>query len=93
VRNLNSLVVKVPTHVPALWGPFVTVGALTFTYHACSLPLKTLVLLGLGIFSVYLLVLDPNVLYTQHVFSLIRPYVYTGFNTRILGVHLCGPLT
>jgi len=58
---------RVPTHVPALWGPSViTVGTLAFTYHACSLPLKTLALLGLGVFRGYLLVLDPNVLYTPH---------------------------
>jgi len=79
---------RVPTHVPALWGPSFTVGALAFTYHACSLPLKTLALLGLGVSSGYLLMLDPNVLYTPHALSLIRPYIYTGFNTRILGAHL-----
>ena len=51
---------RVPTHVPAVWGPFVTVGVLVFTYHACSLFLETLTLLGLGVSSGYLLVLDPE---------------------------------
>jgi len=60
---------KVPTHVPASWGPFVTVGALAFMYHACNLPLKTLALLDLGVFRGYLVVLDPNVLYTPHALS------------------------
>jgi len=59
--------------VPTLWGPSVTVGALALTYHACNLPLKTLALLGIGVSSGYLLVLDPNVLYTPHALSLIRP--------------------
>jgi len=40
---------------------------------------------GFGVFRVYLLMLDPNVLYTPHActFSLTRPFIYTGFNTRI----------
>jgi len=85
VHNLNIMAAKVPTHVPTSWGPSVTVGALAFTYHACSLPLKILALLGIGIFRGYLLVLDSNVLYTPHALSLIRPYIYTGFNTCIPG--------
>ena len=93
MHNLNSMAARVPTYVPALCGPSVTVGALAFTYHACNLPLKTLALLGLGVSSGYLLVLDPNVLYTPHALSLIRLYIYTGFNTRILEAHLRGPLS
>jgi len=34
VHNLNSMVVGVPTHVPASWGPFATVGVLAF-YVSC----------------------------------------------------------
>ena len=71
---------RVLTHVPALWGSYVIVDALAFTYHACNLPLETLALLGLGVSSGYLLVLDPNVLYTPPALSLIRPYIYTGFD-------------
>ena len=67
--NLNSMAARVPTHVPALRGPSVTVGALVLTYHACSFLLKTLTLLGFGVFRGYLLVLDPNVLYTPHALS------------------------
>jgi len=93
VHNLNNMATRVPTHVPALWSPSVTVGVLAFTYHACNLPLKTLALLGLGVSSGYLLVLDPNVLYTPHALSLIKPCIYTGFNTRILRAHLRGPLS
>jgi len=46
-----------------------TVDALVFMYHECSLPLKTLALLGLGVFGQHLLVLDSNVLYTPPVLS------------------------
>jgi len=58
---------KVPTHVSTSWDPSVTVDVLAFTYHACSLPLKTLALLGLGVSNGYLLVLDPNLYYTHHM--------------------------
>jgi len=69
VHNLNNMAARVPTHVPALWAYLFTVGVLAFTYHACILSPKTLVLLGLGVFREYLLVLDPNVLYTPHALS------------------------
>jgi len=57
---------RVPTHVSTLWGPSITVGALV-PFVSCMQPSpETLALLGLGVFRGYLLVLDPNVLYTPH---------------------------
>jgi len=36
-------------------------------------------------------VLNPNVLYTPHALSLIRPFIYTDFNARIFGGPLMWP--
>jgi len=52
-----------------------------------QLTLETLALLGLGVSNEYLLVLDPNVLYTPHARSLTKLFIYTSFNTRTFGAH------
>ena len=75
VHNLNSMVVRVPTHVPALGAHLSTVGIQAFTYRACSLFRKTLALLGLGILREYFTCVIPECTkHTTSPFSLTIPY-------------------
>jgi len=76
---------RILTNIPASWGPSVTVGVLAFTYHACSLPLKTLAFFGPYVSSGYLLVLDLECTIHTTCILLIRHFTHTGLNTYLWG--------
>jgi len=94
VHNLNSMVARVPTHVPASWGPSVYCRRSSLHVSCMQLIPQNPSALGLrrlqGIFTCARL---ECTIHTTCSFSLIRPYIYMDFNTHIPGGHLRGPLT
>jgi len=90
VHNLNSMAGRVPTHVPASRGPFVYCRRTSLHISCMQLISKIPSALGLRCLGKYLLVLDPNVLYTPHALFRWSGLIYMNDNPNI---YLRGPLT
>jgi len=94
MHNLNSMAARYQLMYQHHGAHLFIVGVLAFTYHACGLSPKNPSALGpRRLYGIFTCTRPECTIHTTFTFSLIKPYIYMDFNTRIPRIHLRDPLT